>query len=296
MYQISNKVDFYITNVCNLTCDRCNRFNNYDFKGWQRWSDYQEAYSRWSKLVELRAITIMGGEPFLNPTLADWIQGLNELFEIEVQVLTNGTRFRYAKNVYPTLLYESEKTGAMNHIGVSLHNINELDQLREDILSFLQGPVEEYTKETSPGKWFSDWQFIDSNGVIVNVYRTDVFGAAAIRSTMPKQYMLHNNDPVRAHENCAFARFKSYHFIKGQLYKCGPVALMPEFDQQHTLEISEEDRKLLNSYRPLTPDNFEEYSQSFFENLDNPIPQCKFCPVEYDAQPIFPLRKGTLPN
>ena len=31
--------EFYITNVCNLSCNGCNRFNNYKFRGFQRWED-----------------------------------------------------------------------------------------------------------------------------------------------------------------------------------------------------------------------------------------------------------------
>ena len=40
-----------------------------------------------------------------------------------------------------------------------------------------------------------------------------------------------------------------------------------EFDQQHQLDISDEDRILLSAYKPLTVDNFEEYQEEFFKNL-----------------------------
>jgi hypothetical protein len=68
---------------------------------------------------------------------------------------------------------------------------------------------------------------------------------------------------------------------------------MPEFDQQHTLDISDADRALLNSYQPLSVDNFETYQQEFFAQLDNPIAQCKFCPEQYTFQKIFPVVKGS---
>ena len=67
---------------------------------------------------------------------------------------------------------------------------------------------------------------------------------------------------------------------------------MPEFDQQHNFNIGDEDRELLNSYQALSVDNFETYHNEFFDNIDNPIAQCKFCPTEYDAETIYPLRKG----
>jgi hypothetical protein len=293
MHAISNKVDFYITNVCNLTCNRCNRFNNYNFAGWQRWSDYESTYESWGQLVDLRAITIMGGEPFLNPSLQEWVNGLNRIFGIEVQVLTNGTRFRQNKNLYSTLLYRSTKTGALNHIGISLHNVNDFEEfMKADILDFLEGPVAIYEKGHVLNIWDSDWYFIDKNGIMINVYISNNFGNAAIQQNQYNRFVLHNNDIELAHQNCAFVKWKSYHFIRGKLYKCGPVALMPEFDQQHNFDISDADRQLLNSYQALSVDNFQNYHAEFFANLDNPIAQCKFCPTQYDAETIYPLRKG----
>jgi organic radical activating enzyme len=294
MYRIPTKVDFYITNVCNLTCENCNRFNNHDFKGWQRWSDYQSQYEQWGHLVDLRAITIMGGEPMLNPTLKDWIEGLNRIFRIEVQVLTNGTRFRQNKNLYQSLLYHSSKNNkCLNHIGVSLHNIPDFEAyMKQDIIDFLEGPVEIYEKTHPLNNWGSDWYFIDKNGVFVNVYISNNFVPAAIQQNNYQRFVLHNSDLELAHKDCAFVKWKSYHFIHGKLYKCGPVALMPEFDQQHKFDISDEDRQLLNSYQALSVDNFAEYHEEFFANLDNPIPQCKFCPTEHNAKIIYPLRKG----
>jgi hypothetical protein len=232
----------------------------------------------------------MGGEPFLNPTLKDWIQGLNRLFGIEIQVLTNGTRFRYSKDLYQYFLYRSKKTNALNHIGVSLHNINDFETLNQDILEFLEGPVKVLPK--GENAWNSDWHYIDRNGIMVNVYISNNFGNAAIKVNDTGRFVLHNNNIDQAHQNCAFVKWKSYHFIKGKLYKCGPVALMPEFDQQHEFDISDEDRSLLKSYRALDTDNFAEYHKDFFENIDKPIAQCKFCPTTYDAITIYPIRKG----
>jgi organic radical activating enzyme len=291
MHQIPTKVDFYITNVCNLTCQRCNRFNNFDFKGWQDWKDYQETYEQWSKLVSLRAITIMGGEPFLNPTLKDWVTGLNGLFSIEVQVLTNGTRFLQAKDVYETMLYKSPITNAQNHIGVSLHIPEDFEQIRADIHQFLKGDVTEFAKDQNP--WGADWQFKDSNGVMINVYTVDKFSGSAIIPKLEGGYTLHDSDPAEAHSKCAFATWKSYHFVRGKFYKCGPSALLPEFDDQFYLDITDNDRELLHAYKPLTVDNFVEYHEEFFANLDNPIAQCKFCPASHQLEKIHPVRKGS---
>ena len=70
--------------------------------------------------------------------------------------------------------------------------------------------------------------------------------------------------------------------IKGKLYKCGPAALFPEFDQQHGFDISDEDRAILNSYRPLSPYEYSERAAEFLANIDNQLAMCKFCPESLD--------------
>jgi hypothetical protein len=205
-------------------------------------------------------------------------------------VLTNGTRFAQSKHLYPLFFYRGKKTNFQNHIGVSLHNPDDFDSMDADIRQFLQGNV--VLKPKGQNDWNSDWQYMDSNGVMINVYISDQFGPAAILQPSIDRFTLHNSNPELAHRSCNFANFKSYHFIRGKLYKCGPVALFPEFDQQFQFDISAEDRELLHSYRPLTPENYNNYQQEFFENLDNPLAQCKFCPTYYDPVKIIPIRKG----
>jgi hypothetical protein len=239
----------------------------------------------------------MGGEPFLNPTLKDWITGLNRIFGIDVQVLTNGTRLLQSPDVYDAIAgFRGSSYGpGRNHIGISLHILEEFEQLRNDIHEFLQGTVtEKFGKENN--KWNADWQFTDSRGVEINVYTVDHFTKSSIITLPTGEYTLHNTDPVTAHAWCSFARWKSYHFIRGQLFKCGPSALMPEFDLQKPFNISNEDRTLLHSYKPLNVDNFADYHKEFFTNLDNPIAQCKFCPGSVPMDKIYPIRKGSSKN
>ena len=60
------------------------------------------------------------------------------------------------------------------------------------------------------------------------------------------------------------------------------------FYKIYILIIEKELKKKFN----LTLHNFENYHSEFFTNLDKPIAQCKFCPTQYDAEIIYPLRKG----
>lgn len=292
---VFKKIEFYITNVCNLTCEHCNRFNNFEFRGWQSWQDYEADYQRWSQLIDLQACTIMGGEPLLNPSIVDWIRGINQTFGIGVQVLTNGTRLNKTAGLYDAIAgFRHRDANGKHHtnsIAVSLHNLHDTEELISNIHEFLPGRVRQNLWR--PDLWGSDYQF-GNDSVFINVYKQTVFDTSSIWIDAQGRRQLHNNDAVMAHNDCIFRIYKSYHFIRGKLYKCGPSALMPEFDQQHPFDLSEEDRKILYSYQPLTVDNFADYSEEFLEKLDNPIAQCKFCPTIKTRYQIMPIRKGTV--
>jgi hypothetical protein len=283
-------IEFYITNVCNIACDNCNRYNNYNFKGHQLWSDYEEAYTAWAKKIRLQKITILGGEPLMNPSIVDWIYGINRLWDKRVNLLTNGTRLNHVPGLYDAMMSYRNDSG--NWIGVSIHNPLERDRYFEEIHKFLQGPVKMWTGKDNPETWGADYAFEDANGLHVHVWEYTEFYNVSVHKNAQGNLTLHNNDPQAAHNECGMVKYKNYHFIKAKLYKCGPVALMPEFAQQHALDISEEDQVLLNSYRPLTIDKFDTRGKEFWGNIDNVISQCKFCPTEFKNKKLFAISKA----
>jgi organic radical activating enzyme len=291
-------VEFYITNVCNLACKNCNRFNDHDFRGWQRWSDHAEQYQQWSKHVRLQRITILGGEPLLNPTICDWVDGINQLWNKSVQILSNGTRLNHVPGLYDRISkFGKGLNVSKNWIGISLHNENDRERCFDEIRKFLRGKVT-YVHQSDPRNANNAWTyggqhaFVDQHGMRVCVWEYDSFYRAAVQKTPDGKFTLYNNDAVRAHQACGFAQFKCYHFIRAKLYKCGPVALFPEFDQQHTFDISEQDRRLLNSYQALSADDFETSGQEFLSHIDDVIPQCKFCPIhDQSNEKIYAVNK-----
>lgn len=281
------KVEFYITNVCNLTCEDCNRFNNFDFRGWQAWQTYEHIYQEWAKYVELDQIVILGGEPLLNPTVIEWARGLEKIWGKYVQILTNGTRINHVRGLYELI------STTYNWIGISLHDQNYFPEFEQELHKFLTPPIYKFHRGHQLCKHSnSDVEFIDGKGVQIPVWLQDEFVPGAIQMQPNGRYTLHSNDPEKAHAICPIAQNKSYHFIHGKLYKCGPVALFPEFDQQHEFDISESDRELVYHYQPLTLDDFPRRGKSFLDNIDNPIPQCKFCSVIDTSRKIISIRKG----
>ena len=282
-----DRVEFYITNVCNLTCDNCNRFNNYQFKGFQTWADYKDVYAEWANLVDFKRITLLGGETLLNPTINEWILGLHKLWPSTlIEILTNGYRLNQVADLYSTL-QATQTQNNMAFISLSIHNTQDKQHLLDKIDTFLVKPVNKI-----PDLHRKDsYTLKDKNLVAIYVMTEDLFTSAAIQ-IKNNQYILHNNDPINAHAACPIAQTKSYHFIRGKMYKCGPVALFPEFDHQNTLDITDADRELINSYQPLTVENYSEYADKFFDQLDYPIAQCKFCSTQTEPKKIWPVLKG----
>ena len=283
---VLNKLEFYITNVCNMTCSGCNRFNNYKFAGWQSWAESEPALAEWAKKIHINQIVILGGEPLLNPDIVKWINGLRQLWpgQTGIQVQSNGTRIDQVKN-----LYSAAQGGFW--IGVSLHTDQDREEIFQKIRNYLKAPVLITQDPDHPVG--SKYQFTDSDYRQVHVWDNSTFHQSSIVERPFGKFSLHNSDPATAHENCSFRKFKNYHMIRGKIYKCGPVALMPEFDQQHQFDISDEDRKILNSYRPLTVEEYDTRGAEFFRTIDDAIPQCKFCPEQLEYQPVtFRLKKS----
>ena len=291
-YTFENKVEFYITNVCNLTCENCNRFNNHKFAGWQRWSDYADVYQQWSQYIELKNIVIMGGEPLLNPTLTDWVTGLSDIFKCGIQILSNGLQLKSNDRLYQALA-QTKIQGApvVGSIGISLHNLDHFEQIKNNILAFLGTPMQEYgtaINTINPRDEHAYYALRDINNVFVRVHLSNSFYTAAVQPTPNGRFILHDSNPVDAHKGCGFHQYKCYHFIRGRLYKCGPVALFPEFDEQFDLDISDIDRKLLHSYKPLEIKHWPDRALKWLSKLDDPIPQCKFCPTAPNNTVIYP--------
>ena len=274
-----DRLEFYITNVCNLTCDGCNRYNNYHFKGWQAWDDYADDLEKWAEKIEIRHPVILGGEPLLNPDIVKWINGIHRLWPEHsgVQVQSNGTRIDRVRGLYDAMTVD-------NWIGISIHDPNDREEIFSRIRNLLKHPIVETADKNHPVG--SDYQFLDANRKFIHCWMSDKFVNSNIIELDDGKFTVYNSDPVVAHENCTFRRFKNYHWIRGRIYKCGPVALMPEFDNQYQFQISRGDRRIMHSYPGLSVDEFDTRGADFLAHIDDVIPQCRFCPETYVYKPI----------
>lgn len=276
------KIEFYITNVCNLSCNECNRFNDLKFKGTQLWKDYEAVYTEWAEHIDFERIVILGGEPLLNPSILEWIRGLHRLWpKYGKQILTNATQLDKVNG-----LYEACRDN-MTWIGISLHSLQDLQYVEERIQGFLGEITKKEHNKNGCGRFGSHWYYENSEGVGVGVWHQDYFYKNSILTAPTGEMFLHDSDPKQAHEQCMFVKNKNYHFIRGGIYKCGPAALFPELSKQFDLHLSGEDLANINSYQPLTLNMVKAgQGQNFLDHIDDQIPQCKFCPEHYSGQVI----------
>jgi len=280
------RLEFYITNVCNLGCSNCNRFNNLKFNGHQLWDDYSDIISEWGEYIEIQHPVILGGEPLLNPTINDWIRGIRNTWGADsdthgIQILSNGTRLNQVRNLRQTM----KENAAW--LGISLHDLNMFDEIDQAIKRFFENDLYliENSEDRNAGGIGADWFYQkhkQRDEEVAGIWTQTDFYENAIRYTSDGRMTLYDSNPTQAHENCTFRRFKNYHMIRGKIYKCGPAALFAELDDQFNLDLSVEDKELLRSYQPLTIEMARQgLTEEWFSHIDDEIPQCKFCPEHY---------------
>jgi hypothetical protein len=136
--------------------------------------------------------------------------------------------------------------------------------------------------------WHKDYytiQLIDANGILVNLSPAWHFtNVAIIHNKITNQLSLNHSNPDDAFEIC-YSK-ECHQFIRGKLHKCAPVGLLPEFIQQFPVEISDEDRQLINSYKPADPTWSPQKVKEFVDEIKQVkvIPQCTFCPSKFHIE------------
>lgn len=124
-----------------------------------------------------------------------------------------------------------------------------------------------------------DIEYLDRNNIKIVFKLFNWFNNSTVcHDQTTNQLWLNRSNPVKAFDVCYSKN--CHHFIRGKLYKCGPVGLLPEFIKQFPVNITSEENKLINDYEPAEFNWPKEKFQLFLSNLKDEIPiaQCTFCP------------------
>jgi organic radical activating enzyme len=270
---------FYITNVCNLTCKSCETFNNRKFKGHFYWQDHKDEYVQWSKQLDINFITIIGGEPFANPALGEWVIEIKKHWpnNNNFNICTNGT---YLKDNIK-LAREIIQQGVW--LDISIHD----PAFYQDIQSNLEHALEVFDYTLNQKSTTLEYYVADR--LVARLYTAYTFQQSSQKYLRNGVTYMHRSDINKAHELCIGKLGHCHFFVKGLLYKCYLTAVSQDFTEQFALE--ETAKELLSSYKACSPWHSRQQLGSFFETVKNPIPQCTLCPENVISFPIWPINR-----
>jgi hypothetical protein len=140
----------------------------------------------------------------------------------------------------------------------------------------------------NPDSWIDenyDRFFIDKNNIQIHYRPAWTFNESTVKfDPYGKTLSLYQSDPDKAMKACYFKI--CHHFINGKLYKCGPTGILPEFIKQFPVELTNNQRSLINSYKPAEAEWNDNDLSMFINNLKTAeaIDQCSLCPETFTPQ------------
>ena len=267
-------VQIYITHVCNLTCEHCESFNNRKFKGHFYWEEFAEDYKRWSQLIDIHELGIIGGEPFAHPELLTWVTELRKLWPDSpiAEVWTNGSMIKNNIELSKEIIRQRFQ------LRVNVHDPahwNETQHYLDEVMSTFSARAEKSNNEIN--YFLGDTQ-------IGKIYPTYNFYTAATKVIRDGVTYMHDSDPAKAHEVCGD---ECNYLLDGRLYRCALTAISKDLIDQFKIEQRAAD--LLKEYKNCSPWDTEEDIAKFIDDLHNPCPQCRLCPEKHVIKSIWPL-------
>jgi len=270
---IETNVSIMVNNLCNMTCSHCTGLAMYDFLGTFKWTSYEEYYKEWAKILDLKYISLCGGEPYLHPELELWFDNVRQLWpDARLEILTNGTRLAQRKELSRKFV-QDQKTW----IQVSCHDESTFEKQRKDVLDILSPWMDRVTTIEKEKVHLKEWKMIEYylDGRIAIRLQQVTEMAPPYHKTVENGivYFEMGGDQEASHQNCAWK--DTYTFQNGRLYKCPPVTNYPEAKLQ--IRYEPEAQEVLEKYKGCNP--FDEYEliKEFVQRLPESIPVCKLC-------------------
>jgi len=280
------EVQYYINNSCNLSCNNCCSFNDLNLTGYEKWNDYKDKNIAWSKLILPNRVSILGGEPFINPDLINWVRGVRSAWKHHnnITVATNGTLLNKpkAREVAKEIL-------SLNmQLEISVHYEKDYETIYEIAKSILDEMNIPYKTKIDPcdltGYDDRVTFFHKTHGhILYTISRKYQFEIRSIKEIKNNIINFYNSDVNTAHDACIFR--ECHYIIKGDLYKCVLTCSGTELSNQRLISSNQKD--LLLSYVPCNPLDDPKKVLNFLNEIKNPIDQCALCPTSITIEKII---------
>lgn len=260
-----DNLDIHVINSCNLRCQGCNHLANFGYEGLFTENELVEWINPWKNRLSFKRISLLGGEPLLNPHLKNICVAYRRLFpseETKLRITTNGILI----NKCPWLKELIQEYNI--HVQVSLHVLNGRTQYPKLIDQVMQGLrlIEKWAGETPRPVEYKWGPYVDSKQKL----NFQVFYQGAGCEIKPFKH----DNIIESKRHCTCDTLQLY---KHNLYKCAPIAYLREALKKVGVKNNADWQPYLN-YIPLTPDCSYDDLKRFMGTQPKPEWTCRMCP------------------
>lgn len=266
-------LEFMITTTCNLSCEGCDRFIEYNHDWTADYEQIVDDIQRWSLRLNPTNVALIGGEPLIHPKLYNILRETRKNFKTsKIEIFTNGL-----------LLHKKDKLiEVCREVGnakilVSIHNKqkNIRNYVLKNVVDFL---VKDY-----------DWvKRLDRD----NYWRLDDVGFEIMDHVRDANWVFHRKNINgilkpwnEGHPEISYANCASYQcpiVYKSRLYKCPSISVVRTHLEKFNLE-NDPDWQPYYKYKGLGLDCNEDEMQNFIDNIYKPHVICNMCPSKPKA-------------
>ncbi|MBW7967162.1 radical SAM protein [Bradyrhizobium sp. BR 10261] len=264
MFELAN-LEIHAWDGCNLSCESCSHYSSLGLRGGPSDDDCRNWMMPWSSRLRPKIFSIVGGEPTLNPNLAEIVQSVGELWpDSRIRLVTNGFLLKRHPKLPEIMAPISERA----YIEVSSHH----------------GGAEYQSRFAPVRDICAEWQ--QRFGLDIRIRPADArwtrrYWAAGSSVTFP------DGEPRAAWEACEGKRCRQ--IFEGQLWKCPPIAYFELLAKSN--QIDERWIKLAHSYKALDPACSDEELTAFLSREEEEV--CRLCPSKLEP---FELQNPLLPR
>ena len=244
-------LEYHVAHGCNLSCQQCSHYSNHHVAGkLPTIEDADAEYSQWSHRLKPKRFALLGGEPLLNPQIAEHIKLARQHWpDSQLMLVTNGF-FLHRFPDLPEILVETNC-----RLEVSQH-----------------GTHDEYVKRFREVKRLV-WRWRERHPAIQIKIRQSHRG-------WMRQYNVENGRPM-PFDSKPDAAFKvcmqktCTQLFQSCLWKCPALAYFAQLESKLKLHDLPQ-WQIFRDYKACSPAATDEELQMFLQTKS--IPQCGLCP------------------
>jgi organic radical activating enzyme len=250
------KLEYHLTNSCNLSCSGCSHYSNLIKGNTQNTEDFSQNLNSWSRYLDIDRFNFLGGEPFINKKILQFCDIAREtLKDSEISIFTNGLLLEkinakeYAEN------FRRNKI----QIQMTYHSFDK--EYKEKIkynIGILKAWSEDYNIRVTYKDGVNNWtkRYIQNQDGTISPFN--------------------DNNPSKSWEVCSCKYATT--MVDDRIYKCAPIAYLSYVKEAG--KLSPDFDKYLDSYKPISHKDSADKIKAFFDENFKPEFTCGMCPAK----------------